>query len=302
MGRIEFLSQQAEECPTALLQIVKSRGRNYGKTIIAVEGADDVTFLQSVISTLNRDALKKIIFENLSGKGNVLDAHEAALDSKELSIDNLRFVIDRDYDDLRGMRSSDFLWMTPTYSFENLLVSEEALRAILVAEYRCTGEIGEREVESICRRFKIFLDSYIVNLKFSNFTIYHCTVNSIKTNPHDEIIGSSIAWDGERCHIGLTDLEILNQVPKLDDITEDELLKSQHNFSQLDPLLRWRGKFFLKLFVKFLADLRKDRGNKNPSKFERKQSMQFNPELDPVRCLSTVISYPKCLETFIANL
>ena len=299
MSRVNDLLNASEEPIVAFTQFIKSIGRNGDKVVIGVEGHDDVTFYQSVFLRIASDKLNSIAFENLKGKTNVLEVYWLVLNSDEIDSARTRFIVDRDFDGMRGYDINDILWMTPTYSIENMLVSESSLKLLLQGEYRCVGEIGEKDATAVIEKYRAIMDDYKNKLYFANLCIFYCVTNSVKINPNEETITRRISCDSNAITFEVSEDMLLSSIPKGDDLVREQVLSVNPEFLELDPFQHWRGKFIFQIFVQFLSSLRKDRGSKNPSDFSHKASMTYNPENDSIRGLASTALLPVSLVEFI---
>lgn len=300
MTRVEALLAASESDEVILIDLIRfiaSCGR--GKFFL-VEGYDDVTFLQTKILEVRRELADQVALYNSHGKGNVLKLFEMISESKAIDFNSFWFFVDRDYDDLRGQGPNERIWMTPTYSFENLLVSAAVLEKLLSGEFRCSDAAGVEDAGKIIATFDDFVGSYSVALRYANLCAFYSIRSGRKIHPLDEVVTPSISVDYPIVRLGLSDEEIRSRLPKDGVLDPNDVEALREEFDQLDPVQRWRGKFLIKAFVCLLERLRKDRGAvKNRTIFSARAKMTFDPNHDPVRSLSVVSPAPDCLRTFL---
>ncbi|MBU8546310.1 MULTISPECIES: DUF4435 domain-containing protein [Roseomonadaceae] len=300
-NRVDKLAAAANTAEVILLSYIKFRGKTAKPYIFVVEGNDDVTFVQTATAIINSTIFSHISFFNCRGKQNALDLISLIRESKQLSISSVWFFIDRDFDGLRGRQADTQLWVTPTYAFENLLVSRQVLEALLVAEYRCHGPEGDEEVSKICDLFDELILSYREKMKTPNLCLFHCVRNSIPTHSIDDLIASRISLVSGALKLDADDVFFYEGVPKLSSLSVLDLEKTYVDFHKLDPVKDWRGKFLLRIFVDFLVHLKMDRGSKNPKLFMRRAKMTFSPLNDAIRALTVLATLPDCLKTFLCS-
>jgi hypothetical protein len=223
-------------------------------------------------------------------------------ESAEYSLNDFWFFVDQDFDGMRGHAEDAKTWMTPGYSFENLLVSEAVLEALLKAEYRCNDVNGLKDIENIKTAFADFTLSYKRTLRFANLAAFYAASEDVKVNPHDEVVTPKISVLFPNVILRLTDGEILLKMGKGAPLEEAKVLAKDVDFQKLDAVASWRGKFLLSAFVAFLDYLRKDRGSKNPKQFVKKAKMEFNPRTDPIRTLTSIAELPESLSDFLQTI
>ncbi|NKE43904.1 DUF4435 domain-containing protein [Roseomonas frigidaquae] len=299
ISRVDKLSAAASAAEAILLSYIKFRGKSEKPYVFAVEGHDDVTFLQTVVSKVHSQISRAIGFFNCKGKSNVLTLVDLVEENRQLSIDDVWFFVDRDYDDLRGREPHRKIWVTPTYSFENILVSDVALEALLQGEYRCHGAEGVDDLIKIKKIFSEFIEDYKEKLGYLNQIIYYCVKNQVSVNPLDEVISPRLRLQNFKIKWIVDSEELLIAIPKASPLSADEIAKSRDEFEKLEPLQRWRGKILFRLFIDFLDALRTDRGTRKPQIFAEHVKMKFNPRTDTIRTLTTIADAPSCLTTFL---
>lgn len=303
MTRAEALIEASDADETLLLGMIQFKGSRGRRNLLVVEGHDDVTFVDAVLGRFNPAARSSSATYNSKGKQNVLVLFDLVNESLELNSEEYWFFIDADFDGRRGRSHHAQLWMTPTYSFENLLVSAEVLEALLTAEYRCNDVAGAQDLENVrLNYFEHFLSSYKSVLKFPNLCAYFCMKNGIATHSHDNTITRLISVDFPDLTLSISEEEILAAMPKGDALDRAAVEEYAIEFDAMNPLLNWRGKFLYAGFLSFLEELKRDRGSKAPQYFSNRQSMSFNPRTDAVRALTSVASLPESLISFARSI
>ena len=166
------------------------------------------------------------------------------------------FFIDRDYDDDCGYKLDKSVFMTDRYSIENYLISVEVLEELLKNSFHCHGKhawLRNRVIE----RFDVCLKSFIDVVRDVNLLLYVCRRRgiSIKRVPSSlrglVCLTVDSAEHGVQCELDFLSPE---RAP-----TEQEINDIRPEFEKLDPLTRYRGKFFFSFFHQWLELLAKDR-------------------------------------------
>lgn len=177
--------------------------------------------------------------------------------------ENVFFFTDRDFDDLREYEGTEAVFMTEKYSVENYLVNCEVLTELLKIEFHCHGNLEVRE--SIISIFNATFDDFLEKTSEINFRIYlarkckikQCSDFSIRFDDLAEVRIASVG----KGKGNLKEIVFLEREP-----SEVEIARHQGPFGLLNRKDRYRGKFALQFFRKWLVLLLADR-NAEDSKF-----------------------------------
>ncbi|PHQ60875.1 MAG: hypothetical protein COC03_00565 [Robiginitomaculum sp.] len=283
-----------------LRQIIQHQSRPEGHPILVVEGADDVTFYETMIKRVR--AGMDVFFIVSDGKGNALDLRLVVKKNKTGDLKVVKFAVDKDFDNLRGQEPGDDLYCTPTYSIENLLVETNIFKSLMNAEYRCAKDSDVECQQKIVDLYEKRFAEFCTNISEANHLIYLARTTNNKLSGIDESIKKYVRVSLNSV-TGIADFDkIAGLVGYAVVPSQAELDKSNIEFSKLNPPSDWRGKFFMEFFRAILRLLKKDRGAKVPVYFEKKQKVTFDPGNDMFRALSSIASIPSCLEKFILAL
>jgi hypothetical protein len=300
--RAEKLYQASDDDEVLYLSLLRFKGAKGRSKLLLVEGHDDVTFADAVMR-VEAPALRSVIaVYNCKGKGNVFKLYDMIDESQETELNQFWFMIDRDFDYLRGRPESARVWVTPGYSFENILVSREVLSSLLHAEYRCADHEGVDDARRITKLFDDFISSYKQELFYPNLCAYYAIRCGVKLKPHEESISPKINMNFPSVILELSEVEIREKMGKDVPLREEEVQSFAEEFAHLDPVNSWRGKFLFSAFIQFLDELRKDRGSKRPQHFSTKAGMNFNPRTDAIRTLTSVAELPDSLISFVRSI
>jgi hypothetical protein len=274
------------------------RSKYPGEVILAVEGDDDPIFYKTTIRAIN-PSFEWVPFV-CKGKDNVLALRVLLERNTDEDALNTYFMVDKDFDYLKGHQPGANLYCTPGYSIENLLVTPTIFEELLIGEYRC--DAGGDEITELKSMFEARLSEFFDAMTLANKALHFCRVKGIRSGSVDNRIKQyvTISLDSVVVNYSEDDLERLVGLPQNTDISAcDDTVAA---FSSLDPVGDWRGKFLLFFFVELLVQLKDDRCSKNPVKFGERRVVTFNPSSSVVRVLSSMIAPPPCLNRFIANI
>ncbi|MEN8516064.1 DUF4435 domain-containing protein [Burkholderia sp. RS02] len=170
--------------------------------------------------------------------------------------DRVYFFVDRDFDDIQGRVPHDKLFMTDRYSIENYLVCDKLLDELLKIEFHCNGYLAART--KIIDIFKIAYEKFLTVTKELNFRIFLAAREKIK-RIEDLPMGINVIADVSLNGVTAIDRPI-HEIVKLErEPTDEEAARWRGEFEALEPTERYRGKFALSFFVKWLTLLRQDR-------------------------------------------
>lgn len=215
--------------------------------IFALEGIDD----KPIYVQWTKRLRPEIDFEPFpcGGKKYVLMLMDVLRRDLSGLSDNIYFFVDRDFDDLGGRASSDDVFMTERYSTENYLVSESVLEQVLVNELHCHAEPHVRA--AIVQCFRERYEEFVSATKELN-------VRALAANRLDiEVLGGLPNKIGKIANV---ELGIVSSLPHPAETlvklaaepTAEELSTIRTELDQLEPYSRFRGKFALAFFLKWL--------------------------------------------------
>lgn len=300
--RMEKLRKERSSSCVALLKYKMLRSKHQKNLICVFEGNDDIQFYQTFFN--RRDEKISFIPFNCEGKDNVLKLRELLKTNQEERSNNCltAFFIDKDFDGYKDYQPGDDIYCTPTYSIENILVGEEILKELIQGEFHCNNEDGVDDVQKILNIYRERLGEFKDVFFDINLLIYYARTERKKLRGIERDIRryAEISIDKiEKKYDENTMLDLLDSADRPDDAL---LFAKKETFSKLDPIKDWRGKFLYQFFIKFLSDLKCDRGKKFPKYFKKKKKMTFNPDVDVVRALASIAEIPVCLNAFLNNL
>jgi hypothetical protein len=228
--------------------------------VFACEGISDTLIYSHWIAKLCPDLeYEPFICRNKNQLLQLLDSMRSDLNGLSK---NVYFLVDRDFDELKGRELTNSVFMTEGYSIENYLVCTNVLSDLLKIELHCHGSVETRS--KIISLFEETYENFLNQTTEINFRIYlarKLEIKQIKDLPNrlNEIANVNLDTVG----VGREHPSISVQLER--EPTESEIVEHKAAFDKLDRRTRYRGKFALLFFTKWLSLLLTER-NSNDSK------------------------------------
>lgn len=247
------------------------------------------------INNLNEDN-HTIICGN---KKSVLESHEFIV--RKYPNYKTLFFVDSDFDETKSQPN---LYVTIGYSIENFYCTANVLSRILRNEFflKITDLEYLKILELFHKRQKEFhkasslfnLWYYTAKLKAAaNSTFVNASLN-------DKFVKDFISYNRDNTISANYTLEdIKAKFPNAIDISEAELNSCKEEFYKKDPILRFRGKYELEFFLKFLTFLIND-SNKEKIILKKKTKFRFDPAI-ALSQLSQYAETTECLKDFLTK-
>ncbi|MEO3713070.1 DUF4435 domain-containing protein [Roseateles flavus] len=252
--------------------------------VFAFEGIEDKTIYFHWLRQINPGM--KYEFLVCSGKAQVLEFRELLRRDLTGLRDSIFFFVDRDFDDLRGVEFGDDIFMTETYSIENQLVCHKVLEGIMNVDLHCHGEPECRR--TVLRKFDELYDSFLSITEALNRRIFLARTLSIRNSkPFPDKI--RLLANVELLHVSSTDLDPMQIVVLDREPTEQEVSAHEDAFKTLNRRDRYRGKFALLFFQRWLELLGEERNKPDSEIFkglERKNTANGRLSLDSLAAKS----------------
>jgi hypothetical protein len=300
----------ARDPVVALLKYNKLKSRIGEQLVLTFEGYEDPIFYTTIAERCGF----KHNFHPLVVNGKDMVLGLKVLLSKSTEADKsggVAFFIDADFDNSKGVAQTTDLYITPTYSIENILTTPTVLASILKYEFKLYEPDQLEDLPKIIHLYENVLAEFNSALKDVNLLIYFGRTAS------ERICGSRIVSIDDSsehffklhkdsftitsyCKEGLS-----KNVVKFDvDFDFNETCWVKENFEELTPHTGWRGKFYFSLFVQFVQALVEDRNAQQPKFFSKgRGKVKLNLATESViRTLSTACEIPTCLDLFFKNL
>lgn len=298
MSRKDKMIEQSDCVEAIFLSYIQQKSSQ--KMILFFEGKDDFKYYCPRIHSIYNE---KHINYNCNGKENVLKIYNMII---EKTVEDRKvikmFFVDKDYDDNSNIDTND-IYITPTYSIENLYFTDFAIESMI------RGEMGlSAEAKDDTQDFKIaydyireWRDKIIKEILYGNA----CYSLQIKKS------------HGKNCKKpSLTAIKKYNDIvsiAKLEDIkvklketyikmTEEEI-KEEYERLKSDPIKFIRGKYLFEKMPKYINKIVEE-SNKGIEYdghfFSKKRIMRLNTsELTLISDLSNYAETPRCLQEYI---
>lgn len=220
-------------------------------TIFAVEGPGDRLIYYHWIKYLRSDLIYE--FFQCGNKDRVLKLYDSIRTDRTDLGARVYFLVDRDFDDLQGREGNGRVFMTDKYSVENYLVTYQVLDDILKIDFHCNAAPQVRN--KVNNLFKTVYEEHLTATRELNFRAYVIKqIGFSRQNEYPDSINKISKV--ELRAVGQTDEnpeQLIAWERVLTNIEESALRKS---FEKLKPEDRYRGKFALCFFIKWLQLLR----------------------------------------------
>jgi len=297
MGILQTMEEECDCVEVIFQDYIQSRKTH--KIFIFFEGKDDYKYYWCRISTfIGQRQYKKYI---CNCKNNVILVYEMiSTKTKIIKTEKLLYFVDNDFD--KDKQISSDIYTTPTYSIENLYVTDNALRNIIRGEWGLSSEMEDQDRED-----------------------FDCAINYLITK-RNEVIDSMIyanAWYSLQCkkayeksvypklsalkeyHVikHVNDKSILKElVPNSVDISDNEI-GLEKKYLEEKPVERLRGKYFEQTMPYFLMKIIEDSNKKNNRiMFSKRRKVNINVGADNmISILSIYAEVPESLTLYIAR-
>lgn len=272
-----------------------ARSKHPSIAMIVLEGDEDPIYYGTMIGKTNPDLTWVPLV--CKGKDRVLSLRVLLERNKDIDASLTYFIVDHDFDHLKGHQPGPNLYCTPSYSIENLLISDEVLNALLLGEYKCGA--GDESIGTIRGLFEDRLAEFVVAMELANRTLHFCRTKKLYSGSVENRIKQylSISLDAVSSKYDETDVGKL--VGFSDELDISAIGETTEAFDRLDPMKDWRGKFVLSTFVELLSLLQEDGNMKVPKYFQERRKVSFNPKSSTIRVLASIAPAPTCLRDFI---
>ena len=263
-GEISLLRsmREARDSPAVhKASLAALRAHKPNAVAFACEGVDD----KKVYFHWTRNLNIKFGYEFIvcNGKEKVLKFRELLRRDVTGLNKDVYFFVDKDFDGPREYAKGSDIYLTETYSFENVLVTSEVLREILAVDMHCHSEPQIRD--SVIKKFEEIYSSFLDVTRAHNHRIYLARRLGINSKPLPDKLNKLAT-------VGLLKVEFaeksINEAIVLDrEPSQPEIDQYEADFSSLEPKRDYRGKFALLFFTRWLELLGKDRNSEESNLF-----------------------------------
>lgn len=308
--KIQQLSAATRSPAVALMKFNKLRSKHRNGMVFAFEGQEDPIFYAMAAQRLDfTQTFHPLV---LNGKDMVLGLRALLTNSMEADKgEGVAFFIDSDFDGLKGHAAGPDIYVTPTYSIENIVCSVSSLKSLLRFEFKLYEDDLEDDIDKICTYYQNTLNSFQLEMRDVNLLIYfgrkfsQRMLNSKIISINDQLdkyftLNANTLTISSNCKGNAAK----NQVRFDCDFDFSETNIASNEFDKLDPQTSWRGKFIFHMFTKFIQAIAEDRNLQQPKFFRKgKGKVKLNLATDTsYRVLTTACELPQCLKHFLMAL
>jgi Protein of unknown function (DUF4435) len=293
---MDYLDTQIESESVIFHSFLLEYRKKDNTPICFVEGFDDSYYYRSRIEPRTNNMRAKFITCN--GKQGVLDIFNEINERHEFKHCKLFFFVDRDFD---KNISSDKIYITPSYSIENLYTSLESFKLILGDIFR-RGET-DTDYQNSITLFRKRQDEFHDIVQQLNALLACDRELSMDKRSKASINGVTIT---EYVSIDIFNIKHNEKFTELieifNHISQESLQKKMQEFQSLDKQKYFRGKFELQFFCSFIDKLAKDSNIRNHEKrqfFASRIKTDITLSKNPLLTLSTYAHTPECLIDYI---
>jgi hypothetical protein len=213
--------------------------------------------------------------------------------------DGVYFFIDRDFDEWAGFTKTGTAFMTDRYSTESYLVGEGVLDHLLRDEFHCHAAPETRD--RVIELFKELYSNFLSLTSQLNFRLYCAKRLGI------EVVGGVPDKIGPFVDISFNQIKLAT--PRVEQLitlarepTDAEICEVGPDFAELAPRLRYRGKYALQFFIKWMQVLGDERIAGSTPLFAGADSVTKIRSTDiPLGILASRSELPDGLQEFLAS-
>lgn len=301
MSRKDKMIEQTDCVEAIFMSYIQQKSSQ--KMILFFEGKDDFKYYCPRIHSIYNE---KHINYICNGKENVLKIYKmiiekTAEDRKVIKM----FFVDKDYDDNSNI-DNNYIYITPTYSIENLYFTDIAIESMI------RGEMGlSAEAKDDTQDFKIAYDyirecrdNIIEEILYGNACYSLQIKKSHKKNCKKPSLTAIKKYNDIVSISKLKDIEVKLKETYIK-MTEEEI-KEEYERLKSDPIKFIRGKYLFEKMPKYINKIveESNKGTKHVGHFfSKKRNMRLNTsELTLISDLSNYAETPKCLQEYIKKM
>lgn len=297
MATVNELLEKAEEAPVLFLKF-RDKVSKYGSSRIYCFVEDyDMPYYSALITAIMNDEWTSI---RCKGKGKVLEIHDYLKDMDSYSEYTKRFFVDRDFDDNSSLE--DDVYVTPSYSIENMYLTDECMRKILETEYEI-DPVGDEELFN--KAMGLFISK---KAEFHQavllFNAWYACLHEDSSWNHDQVCLSDkfpkdlLNYSIDRPIVSnYTTNDIENKYPAATKISSDKIdAKKIQLSSNLTNNLR--GKYEIEFLYKYIQFLNQDAGSRRRLYTKKNKNYTFGMD-STISAVSQYATVPECCKRYV---
>ena len=297
MSLRDKMSEEAECVEAIFLSYTLTKSSQ--KIFLFFEGIDDFKYYCPRISFVCND--KKYKKYDCNCKKNVLRIHsmitnQTVKDNKSITM----FFVDKDYDDNSNIDND--IYITPTYSIENLYFTDWAIENMIRAEMGLSEHSKDDEND-----FNVAYN-YVINFrdKIIKDILYGNACYSLQIKKSHEIDGVKPNLSAIKRYDDIANIsefkDIKGKIKNYIEVSDDEI-EEEYERLKSDAIRYIRGKYMLEIMSKCIQKIEEE-SNKGANHerhwFSKKRRMRLNTsESTLISDLSNYAETPRCLINYI---
>lgn len=295
--QLEVMKQARNSSSVLKIAILSIRSQLADIPIFVFEGPDDKAAYSQWIRRINPDLNYEPLPAN--GKDQALKLWDSLIKDKDGLISGIYVFVDRDFDDLKGRDDHANIFMTERYAVENYVVCEKVLDEILKDELHCHAEPHVRR--NIIGHFSEAYASFLDIVREINFQIFCARKLKIDVDSLPKKISKIASVSLNSVQAVVPPCEALLELKR--PITAQERTDLRSVFETLEPSLRYRGKFLLMFFAKWIELLALERLRQETHLMKTAQKVtKVGANAIPIGSLASRSSVPEGLESFLSSI
>lgn len=299
MVTVDELLEKAEEAPVLFMKF-KAKVSLYGESRIYCFVEDyDMPYYSALINALKAEDWTSI---RCKGKEKVLEIHDYLKDMQSYNQYAKRFFVDRDYDDNSSL--DDDIYVTPSYSIENLYLTDECMRKVLETEYELDPVDDEEIFNKTMSLFQSKRDEFHQAVLL--FNAWYACLHDDPSWSHDDVCLDNkfpkdlMAYSIENpitCTYSLADIE--SKYPVLINVTTQKI-EDKKKALKVNLTYNLRGKYEIEFLYKFILFLNQDAGTRARQFTKKKKNFNFGLD-GALSAVSQYATIPEDLKTYIST-
>lgn len=279
--------------PTVLkADLSRIRERNRCMLVIVLEGKDDLAVYKAWFKRISED----VAWEPLvaGGKRNLLEFRDLVLRDQTGIKSCTNFIVDHDYDGLKGHVNGDDIYVLPSYSIENYLTDIDVFESFLMIDMQVIGDIDKRV--QLVDLFEILRCKFIDGVRAACEILYAAKHEKVGNISIDEDLSKyfDISLDNVSLKEGVNSFDIVSTEHV---VSEERLKEASAEFDRLNLVMWVRGKFMLWLYKKIILKIYEDRVSDEPQLFDiKKTGVRLSTSAHDMRSMASISSLPDGLK------
>lgn len=301
---IDKISQQVKTSAlTISLHKFRLEKNNSAYVFFFVEGDDDIYYYPQNAKNLFNG--KSILTLDCNGKSGVIQANEALVNEITEGM-TIGFFVDKDFDDENNGKISSSIYVTPTYSVENLVYNKQTFKDMLTSRFRLTPT--DNSFDKCVRLYDSLSEQFYSSVRLYNHWIYaqrNLTAEKKVLNLPKKLPNDFVTFKNDNISANYDLSTIINKHPNATPVTEDIMDRAAEILDSSIPEQSYRGKFNWHFFSHIISILIEDANNKHGNSYLEK-AVKFNISRNDPRKLFEEISVfsraPQCLLDYFSKI